>query len=285
MGIWRSKAQPEPPDGDVIIAAIPDTARATIVKQPHPKRDAQGIQVIARAASLLRSLGGETASLGTLAKRTGLPRSTVQRIVEALATERLVELGEGGVRLGWGLKELGDCVAASVVDLLHEPLQTLFQRTRETIDLSVLQGSEMAFLQRFVCDQEVRVVPILDRPFAAHAMANGKAILACHSPEQVERLLPSPLGALTANTQTSKAALLAEIEQVRATGLALDREEHAPGVCALATAVSLPGMRAYGISIVVPAFRFDALLPELTEALLACRQACLAILGKQLSGQ
>lgn len=246
-----------------------------------PARDNSSIQVIARAAHLLRCLGGDTLTLAVLAKRTGLPRSTVQRIVDALAAERLLETGEGGVRLGWGLKELGDCVAASVVGQLREPLQQLFRQTRETVDLSVLQGAQMRFLERFVSDQEVRVVPILDRPFAAHAMANGKAILACHAQSQVERLLPDTLAALTGNTLTSRAALARELDLVRASGVAQDREEHAPGVCAIATCVSLPGLRPYAISVVVPAFRFDAVLPAITEALLACREQCLQILAAQ----
>ncbi|MDE1164558.1 MAG: IclR family transcriptional regulator [Pseudomonas sp.] len=251
------------------------------MNDPQDKRDNSGIQVIARAADLMRSLGGDTASLGALAKRTGLPRSTVQRIVDALARERLLEIGEGGVRLGWGLKELGDYVSSGVVSQLRGPLEALFRHTRETIDLSVLQGQEIRFLERFVSDQEVRVVPVLDRPFAPHAMANGKAILACHRAEEVERILPASLAALTPRTLTSRAALAEALDNVRATGLATDREEHAQGVCALATAISLPGMRAYAISVVVPAFRFEARLPMIKEALLACKEQCLAILLEQ----
>jgi IclR family acetate operon transcriptional repressor len=264
-----------------IIAALRAIARAATVTPPPAKREPQGIQVIARAASVLRSLGGDTATLASLAKRTNLPRSTVQRIVEALAQERWVETAEGGVRLGWGLKELGDCVASSIVSQLRTPLETLFQSTRETIDLSVLQGREIRFLERFVSDQEVRVVPIFDRPFTPHAMANGKAILACHRAEEVERLLPATLDRLTSRTLTTRAALAAELDQVRASGIAFDREEHADGVCALAVALSVPGMRAYALSVVVPAFRFEASLPALQQALLTCREQCMAILLEQ----
>ena len=50
-----------------------------------------GIQVIARAARILRELENEHdgLSLGQIAKRVGLPRSTVQRIVGALTEEHL----------------------------------------------------------------------------------------------------------------------------------------------------------------------------------------------------
>ena len=69
-------------------------------------REAGGVQVIARAAAVLRALGPDGMSLGKLAQATGLPRSTVQRIVDALAAENLVEVAAGGVRPGWGLQQL-----------------------------------------------------------------------------------------------------------------------------------------------------------------------------------
>ena len=70
--------------------------------------DRSGIQVIARAAAVLRSLEREPdgLSLGDIAARVDLPRSTIQRIVAALVEEQLlmsaslkarVKLGPGPV--------------------------------------------------------------------------------------------------------------------------------------------------------------------------------------------
>src|SRR5262245_16686803 len=54
--------------------------------------DKSQVQVIARAATILRALEEENAglSLGQIAQRVNLARSTVQRIVAALETEKLV---------------------------------------------------------------------------------------------------------------------------------------------------------------------------------------------------
>jgi DNA-binding IclR family transcriptional regulator len=51
-----------------------------------------GIQVIARAAAVLRPLRREPIglSLGEIVERVSLPRSTVQRIVAALGREELL---------------------------------------------------------------------------------------------------------------------------------------------------------------------------------------------------
>jgi len=54
--------------------------------------DKSQVQVIARAATILRALEEENSglSLGQIAQRVNLARSTVQRIVAALETEKLV---------------------------------------------------------------------------------------------------------------------------------------------------------------------------------------------------
>src|ERR1700735_5297633 len=63
-----------------------------------------GVQVIARAASVLRALEGrpEGLSLGQIAREVGLARSTVHRIVAALANEDFVAEAQPGrgVRIG-----------------------------------------------------------------------------------------------------------------------------------------------------------------------------------------
>ena len=57
-----------------------------------------GIQVIARAASILRLLKDTQSglSLGQISRQIGLPRSTVQRIVKTLQAERLVIANPSG---------------------------------------------------------------------------------------------------------------------------------------------------------------------------------------------
>jgi predicted ArsR family transcriptional regulator len=67
------------------------------VKDTHDD-DRGGVQAIARAASVLRALGarGQGMSLSEIAAAVDLPRSTVQRLVQALQQERLVETGTPG---------------------------------------------------------------------------------------------------------------------------------------------------------------------------------------------
>lgn len=230
-------------------------------------RDLGGIQVIARAAAILRALGSEGMSLGALAKTTGLPRSTVQRIVDALASENLVEAGEKGVRPGWGLQQLSQQSYSQVAATARPALEHLFERTRETVDISVATGREVAFLDRIISDQEVRVVPFTDRPRPLHAMANGKALLSRMTDAQISALMAKGMSRLTDYTVANTADLLRDISEVRKSGFAYDRQEHASGVCAIGIALDIPGMRPHAMSIVTPAFRYEGMLEQLQSAL------------------
>lgn len=230
-----------------------------------------GIQVIARAVAVLRALEQEGSSLGTLAKATGLPRSTVQRIVDSLAAENLVETGDTGVRPGWGLQQLAQKGQSMVAQRVRPHLQALFEATHETVDISTFHGRQVTFLDRIISDQELRVVPINDRPRPLHAMANGKAMLSCLNDRQLAAMLPDPFTPLTAHTVSSLADLKAELRMIRSDGFSYDREEHVVGICAIGTPLDVPGLQPHAISAVMPVSRFEDRLPLLRDALHRCR--------------
>src|SRR5690554_8133781 len=76
----------------------------------HEDRRQGGIQVIARAAAIMRELGEhpDGLSLAEIARVVALPRSTIQRIIGALEAEGCVEVvrAEGGYRIGLSLRRL-----------------------------------------------------------------------------------------------------------------------------------------------------------------------------------
>ncbi len=240
----------------------------------------QGIQVISRAAAILRVLSDRPQSLGSIASATQLPRSTVQRIVEALALESLVEAGSKGVRLGWGLADIAKRNETNIITTARPVLETLFARTHETVDISTALGSEVSFLDRIISDQELRVVSFPNKPRPLYAKANGKALLACLSNQEIERLFSEKLTALTNHTLTDLSALLAEIEQVRKSGFAYDLEEHALGVCAIGTSLVAPDGKPYAFSVAMPLSRFESMKQEAESALNEARTMLKGLLEK-----
>lgn len=242
-----------------------------------------GVQVIARAAQILRALDGEPhgLSLSQLSDRLRLPRSTVHRVVTALATEGLLAAASpnGRVRLG---PEIARLALASRRELrleLRPHLQRLFDQLNETVDCAVLDGDHLRFIDQIAAPHRLRAVSSVGATFPLHCTANGKALLAELTPDEVARVLPTRLRRCTPATITARAELIAELDRVRETKVAFDREEHTTGISAAGIAIRDPFGALAAISVPMPTQRFEGREAEIAEALTEARRETLRGLG------
>src|SRR5215472_13223989 len=132
--------------------AVPDIMR-------NADKEKSQIQVIARAGAILRALENETSglSLGQIAQRVALARSTVQRIVAALAAERLVIAASpmGRVRLGPAILRLAASVRTDFVALVRPFLVQLSHELHETVDLATVKGDHLVFIDQVIGSQRL----------------------------------------------------------------------------------------------------------------------------------
>jgi len=236
-----------------------------------------GVQVIARAAEILRALAErpEGLSLSQIANEVGLARSTVHRIVMALQAERFVVpiSPKGRIRLGPGLMPLAASVQLEMRQEVRPYLERLSRQVYETVDLAILQGDRVVFIDQVAAPQRLQAVSAIGEAFPLYCTANGKAILAELPQERIERILPAQLQPFTPRTITSRARLLAELEQVRSEGIAYDREEHTPGICAVGAAIWDMAGNLAAVTIPLPATRFYGNEQKLAVMLLrTCEQ-------------
>ncbi|MDA8350782.1 MAG: IclR family transcriptional regulator [Pseudomonadota bacterium] len=217
--------------------------------------------MIARAAAILRALQDEPEglSLSQLAERVDLARSTVQRIVGALETERflIAATPTSGVKLGPALVRLASSANVELEHLLRPMLVKLSQAVKETVDLSVLKGSELVFIDQIPGAHRLRAVSAVGESFPLHCTAPGKALLSLLPDEKWSRLVGRSLHAYTPHTLTGIDALRRDVEECRHTRIAYDRQEHTEGITAIGTAVIDLLGRPLAISIPVPTTRFD----------------------------
>ena len=227
-----------------------------------------GIQVIARAADILRALRSAPGGLSQaeVAEQVGLARSTIHRLLNALEDEGLVETGpRGRHRLGPEIGRLADTAWRGVISSVHPLLEELSHEVNETADLSVLDRDRATFVDQVVTPHRLLAVSSVGESFPLHCTANGKAFLAGLPPQDLARALAGGLVALTPHTITDPAALAEELDRVREDGIAYDREEHAEGICAVG--IVLRGL-AVAVSVPLPAQRFYGREAELRDALL-----------------
>jgi len=243
-----------------------------------------GVQVIARAASVLRALEGkpEGLSLGQIAKQVGLARSTVQRIVAALASEDFVtEAHPGhGVRIGPGLARIAASLSSNFSEILHPHLVALRDDVDETVDLSILSGGSAVFIDQIPGQQRLVAMSAIGERFPLHCTANGKAILACFAKEDAAILIDKSLAEHPAHPIADRAKLLRDIESARRKHLAFDLAEHGDGIGAVGVAVIDAFGRPVAVSIPAPTHRFNAQRESLARSLLAFREKMRVIIGR-----
>ncbi|MGI9523508.1 MAG: IclR family transcriptional regulator [Hyphomicrobiaceae bacterium] len=222
------------------------------------KGERGGVQVIARAAAILRVLKEDRSglSLAKISERVSLPRSTVQRIVGALANERLVmnEPDGGGLRLGPEIGLLADAARNDIAERCRSILTELAQETGETADLAVLRGTGLLFLDQVPGRHRLRTVSFIGEVFPLTTTANGRACLALMAVARAKKLIENEWK--RTGRQGSIDNILTLLEGVREDGLAYDLDEHSEGVSAIGFAFLDWNGDHVAISVPVPSTRF-----------------------------
>ncbi len=248
------------------------------------KDTSSGIRVISRAAEILRTLNNEARglSLGQIATQVNLPRSTVQRIVGALKVEGFIidGPGESQIRIGPAFFSIAAASLSDFKDPIRPYLEELSSELKETVDLSILSGNSVVFLDQCSSRRKGLVaVSEVGARFPAHSCAPGKCLLAAEEDESLKHVLPTELTQLTSTTITDIDILRDELIAVRREGIAIDRQEHTDGISAVATAISNLPRGTAAISIPMPTQRFKGNEERYIKALLSCREKINHALG------
>ena len=214
-----------------------------------------GIQVIHRAAEILRQLKRDNSgqSLGSIAAQTGLPRSTVQRIVNALVAEEWIAKSgrDGDLRLGPEIQALAAAGRIDVPGLLRPGLMALCDRTGETVDLAVYRMARLTFLDQISGRHRLSAVSIPGQDFPLTQTANGKAVLALLPEERVSEIWRREASG------ASYDALRQDIAQVQEMGMAFDLDEHTSGISAAGIAFKSVTGEIFAVSVPAPSARFQ----------------------------
>ena len=223
-----------------------------------------------------------------LAAELGMVKSQVHRLLQTLKARGYVRQDGESARYACTLKlwEYGALVADRLdvrgVATVH--LQALAQRTSETIHLSVLDDTEVLYIDKIDSPQPVRAYSRLGGRAPAYCVATGKALLA-YAPEAVLAKLDGKLERHTPRTITRLDELKLELERVREQGYAINRGEWRDSVCGLAAPIfSAQGRTIAAVGISGPLERLTpGMLHDLAPLVLDSGRAISRDLG--FSGQ
>jgi IclR family acetate operon transcriptional repressor len=220
-----------------------------------------GLQSVDRALRALELIA-DAGELGVteLGRRLGVHKATASRLIATLGDRGMVERDPvtEKFRLGFGLIRLAGAAMAGM-DLVRtsRPLvEDLAERTHETVNLGVLSGDAVVYIDQVTGTRSIVAVSWVGRRTPLHCTSNGKVLLAWLSDSERARVLGSRLERQTRSTVTEPAKLRDQLEEIRRRGYAVTMEELEEGL----NAVSAPVRRADGVvvaalSVSGPAFR------------------------------
>jgi DNA-binding IclR family transcriptional regulator len=215
---------------------------------------------VTRALELIEALQRvESANVGQLASLHGVHRSTTLRLLQTLEQFGYVTRGQarGEFRLGLRLYALG-LAASEQNDLLGAArpiMRDLAESTGETIDLTLCDQGEMILLESIASRPFARVGIEVGQRVASPGTTAGKLHLASLPPHDVERVVTSNgLPTVGPKSITDLARYLAELDQVRTNGYAVNDEETDAGVRFVGVRIHLPAL-AVGPALVLGAPR------------------------------
>src|SRR3984885_7168443 len=192
-------------------------------------------------------------------KTTGLPDSTLFRVLLTLEKHSYLSQAMDGayqlapkLRFGWLIGQ-----ANALRDKVRPELERLAQRFNETASMAYLYEDRIHVLDSVETYHEIRMSNRIGRVLPPHCSAMGKAITAFQSRALADQILEAyGLSRRTEHTITDRARLFQELEEVRGTGIACDREESILGGICFGAAIRVDGKPVVSaISLSTPVVR------------------------------
>ncbi len=223
-------------------------------------------QTVERAVAIIEQISDRPASLGEVAERLGVHRSTALRLLQTLERAGFARRVESG-RYTVGTRLIG--IATKALDALdlraiaRPHLTRLNEACGHTIHLASLLDGEIVYIDKYEGRTSVRMYSRIGKTAPVHASGVGKAILAQLEPAQLDPVLAkATFTRYTAQTIVTEAAYRAELAAVRERGYARDDGEFEDVINCVAAAVrDSDGQVRSAISVSAP--KMVMLLPDL----------------------
>jgi DNA-binding IclR family transcriptional regulator len=224
--------------------AAPDVHETASVDPAQVGRQHSTLSSVRNAARLLKefSYGSREIGVTELSRRLGIGKSTAHRLLHTLAEERLLERDPytGAYRLGLAMYELGSVVSAhtDIHEACSPVIDELRNATRETVQVGVLDGREVVYVERRESPQAIRLFGRVGHRNDAYCTSTGKVLLAHLPSERLETMLIGwELRPHTPFTITDMNRLRQQLDLVRQRGWAEQVNETEMGAASIAAPI------------------------------------------------
>lgn len=220
-------------------------------------------------------------ALADIVDAIDLPKPTVYRILQQLQESWLVARSVGSRHYECSSRvnrfSLNLMMNSGPAAERHAILRNLVEQIGETCNLTMLNGTEIVYIDRVETLWPLRVHLQPGSTVPVHCTATGKLLLSLLPREKRDRLIKTlPLSAGAENAITDRAVLRREIEATRRRRIGINNQENLQGIISVAVPVMLDRNRACAaIAVQAPIARMS--LDQLLGCIPAMRQAAAAI--------
>ncbi len=246
------------------------------------------VQPVLKALQVLRLVcrAEGPVTLNRLVQEAALPKTTVFRYLRTLAAMDLVQHDSTNDHYapGLGLWRLAQTAGPSerLKHVCRPHMKRLRARFGETVNLGVLSGGEVLYLDVLESERSLRMQSTIGATDPLHSTALGKVLLAFSPPRQRALLIPPRLERRTPATITDRAALEEQLSIIRTTGHAIEIGENEEGsYCIAAPIPDASGNAIAAISLSAPISRYDE---TARQAICAALMSAGAELGALIAG-
>jgi IclR family transcriptional regulator, KDG regulon repressor len=233
----------------------------------------QSVRSVDRALDILLCFKREdpARSLTQIAEAIHMSKTTVHRLLATLENKRFItrDNATGLYRLGLRFIEMASIVLQDVeLNRWAQPyLQRLSSEYGETVDLSILDGSHVIYLEVIESPQRVKLAAAVGQRLPACFTASGKALLAYLPEEQVQKIVSDNLA--EASNHAPLSDLMTDLRITAERGYAISEQEYEEEINAVAAPIFDKDKHPLAsIAIVGPSFRLSKdRLPALGESL------------------
>ncbi len=235
-------------------------------RMPAAKKNPLHIASVEKAFRVLRAFGKTSMelSLSQLAQATSLTLPNIQRL-----THTLVELGyltrdEDSKKYSLTLQSLDIgyryLQTSPLLDRAAPYLAELNRRTEETVNLSVLDGTDIVYLARHRGFHTIGVNMFVGARLPAFSTSIGQAMLAFLPVDEASQIVSrTKRKRFTRNTVIEVEAVQKKLSTIRSLGFAVEDQEMFLGGISVAAPIMGPAGRPIAaVNVAVPASRFTA---------------------------
>ncbi|GMQ85081.1 MAG: allantoin degradation transcriptional regulator AllR [Acidimicrobiia bacterium] len=215
------------------------------------------VQSLERAFAIIDVIATEPCGLSEAARRVGLPKSTVARLMATLETVGALERVGARYHPGPAVTRRSGADNTRLIALARPYLEELAADNGEVAGVSIADGDRVHAIAQVDVDRPVQARDWTGELASIHSVPSGLIMMAEWPEDRLAAYLDRPLQPSTAKTLVDADRIRTRLDGIRAQGYAWGKEEFHEGINSVAAPVrDHNGTVVAAVHLHGPAFRF-----------------------------